>query len=343
MVGRTSEKPSLMKIVAFFQLNEVRWVLPENELAALQRDFPTVTWVSLDDDSRLAKELPDADAFVGWHFPPVLFGRAKALRWIHSASAGIEANLFPALVASDVMLSNSAGLHVVAIPEHVLATMLVLARNFPAAFRNQQARSWDRFAIIAGNGGIRELSGSRLAILGAGPIGMALAQKTAALGMHVRVMRRHAQRAVAGAEAVVGPDGLHELLHWADFVVLAVPLTSETRHLIGAGELRAMRSDAFLINIARGDVVDEVALIDALRSGAIAGAGLDVFSSEPLPESSPLWGLPNVVLTPHVSGYTPDYFGKMLAIFRENVGRFLRGERLRNLVDKQLGYATTDA
>lgn len=331
-----------MKVVAYFQLNEVRWILPDDELAALRREFPSLTWVSLEDDARLADEIIDADVFVGWHFPPDLFDRAKRLRWIHSASAGIEANLFPALVAGDVMLTNSAGLHVVSIPEHVLATMLILARNFPAAFRNQQTRSWDRFAIIAGNGGIRELNGSNLAILGAGPIGAALAQKGAALGMHVRVMRRHAQRHVVGAESVLGPDRLHELLGWADFVVLAVPLTGETRRLIGAQELQAMRSDAFLINIARGDVVDESALVDALRSGAIAGAGLDVFSAEPLPESSPLWSLPNVVLTPHVSGYTPDYFGKMLAILRENVRRFLVGERLRNLVDKHLGYATND-
>jgi phosphoglycerate dehydrogenase-like enzyme len=327
-----------MKVVAYFQLNEVRWAIPERDLAELRHQFPSVRLVSLEDDAHLADELVDADAFAGWHFPAQHFGAAKRLRWIHSASAGIEANLFTDLIASDVILTNSAGLHVVSIPEHVLATMLVLARNFPIAFRLQQEKRWERFEIIAGNGGIRELAGSKLAILGVGAIGRSLTNKATALGMHVRVLRRNPDRAVPGAEQVVGHEGLHELLRWADFVVLAVPLTSETRHLIGTAELQAMRSDAFLINIARGEVVDERALIESLRAGAIAGAGLDVFATEPLPPESPLWELPNVVLTPHVSGYTPDYFGKMLAIFRDNLGRFSAGARMRNVVDKRLGY-----
>jgi phosphoglycerate dehydrogenase-like enzyme len=161
----------------------------------------------------------------------------------------------------------------------------------------------------------------------------------AALGMQIRVVRRDPQRPVDGAE-MYGPAQLHEVLGWADFVVVAVPLTEETRGLIGAAELRAMRADAFLINIARGEVVDEAALVECLRAGGLAGAALDVFSEEPLPADHPLWALPNAILTPHVSGYTPAYFDRMLAIFEDNLARYVEGLPLRNVVDKRRGYVT---
>jgi len=285
----------------------------------------------------LAAEIGDATVFFGFGFPEPLFAQAKRLRWIHSASAGIEANLFPALVESDVVLTNSTGLHEICIPEHVLALLFAFARNLPVAFRLKQEHRWDRIEPLR-RGGIRELSGANLAILGAGPIGRALAGKAAALGMHVRVLRRHAGKPVAGSEQVVGPEALHELLGWANFVVLAVPLTAETRHLIGARELRSMRSDAVLVNIARGDVVDQDALVEALRAGTIAGAGLDVTTPEPLPAEHPLWELPNVILTPHISGYLRGYFPGVLAIFADNLGRFLASAPLHNIVDKRLGY-----
>ncbi len=328
-----------MKVVSFFHLREVRWAIPDSDLAALRTQFPTVDFESIEDDGApLATAVRDADVFVGWHFPVSLFASAARLRWIHSASAGIEANLFPELVASDVVLTNSAGLHAVSIPEHVLGLMLSLARNFHEAHRLQAERRWNRFGVISYGGGVRELHGSHLAILGAGAIGSALAGMAAALGMHVRVMRRRAGLAVPGAELVVGPSELHALLGWADFVVVATPLTAETRHLIDRGALAAMKASAFLINIGRGESVDDEALVAALRANAIAGAGLDVFSEEPLPPDSPYWALPNVIVTPHISGYTPGYFDKMLDIFRDNLDRFLRGVPLRNVVNKAVGY-----
>jgi phosphoglycerate dehydrogenase-like enzyme len=157
--------------------------------------------------------------------------------------------------------------------------------------------------------------------------------------MRVRVLRRRPERPVEGAEAVVGAERLHELLGWADFVVLAAPLTAETRRLIDDAALAAMRSSAYLINVGRGETVDDAALADALRRGAIAGAGLDVFSEEPLPPAHPFWALDNVILTPHVSGYLPDFFARAFAIFLDNLERFRDGRPLRNVVDKQLGYA----
>jgi phosphoglycerate dehydrogenase-like enzyme len=158
--------------------------------------------------------------------------------------------------------------------------------------------------------------------------------------MHVRVLRRRPEKPVPGAEAVVGPEAKLELLRWADFVVLATPLTKETECLIDRQALAAMRSSSYLINIARGEVVDDDALVDALQRGAIAGAGLDTFREEPLPASSPYWALPNAIVTPHISGYTPRYFERTLELFRDNLRRFVSGERLRNVVDKRLGYVT---
>jgi len=152
-------------------------------------------------------------------------------------------------------------------------------------------------------------------------------------------MRRHPPSVASHPyDAVVGPDGLAELLGWADFVVLAVPHTPETERMIGARELGVMRRDAVLVNVARGSVVDEAALVEALRRGSIAGAALDVFEQEPLPSSSPLWGLPNVIITPHASGATPRYFDRALDLFADNLGRYLEGRPLRNLVDHSLGY-----
>jgi phosphoglycerate dehydrogenase-like enzyme len=327
-----------MKVVSFFQLKEVRWAIPPQDLAAIRAELPGVEICSVEDEADAAAALADADAFVGWTFPAPLFAAAKRLRWVHSASAGIEANLFPALVESDVVLTNGAGLHSVSIPEHVLGLMLALARNLHESARLQARAQWERFTAIAFGGGIRELNGSNLAILGAGAIGAALAKLGSALGMHVRVLRRRADRPVEGAEAVVGPDDKLALLAWADFVVLATPLTPETDNLIDRAALRAMKASAFLINIARGEVVDDAALVDALRANAIAGAGLDTFREEPLPATSPYWALPNVIVTPHVSGYTARYFERTLELFRENLRRFVAGERLRNVVDKRLGY-----
>jgi phosphoglycerate dehydrogenase-like enzyme len=327
-----------MKVAAFFQLKEVRWSLHENTLARWRERFPRADVVSVEDAEGLPAALADAEVFVGWRVPPEHFAAARRLRWMHSASAGVDDCLFPALVESPVLLTNSTGVHEVCIPEHVLGQMLVLARNFHAALRLQQHGEWNRFGVIAFGSGVRELHGSALAILGAGPIGASLARRAAALGMRVRVLRRDPRRSVPGAEAVLGPARLHELLGWADVVVLAVPLTAETRGLIGEAELRAMRSDAFLINIARGEVVDEDALVRCLRAGGLAGAALDVFSEEPLPAGHPLWSLPNVVLTPHISGYTRTYFDRVLAIFEDNLARYLDGRPLRNVVDKRLGY-----
>jgi phosphoglycerate dehydrogenase-like enzyme len=328
-----------VRVILYFRIKEIRWGVPDDLLARLRERFPRVEFEAVEDDARLAPALADAEVFFGFTFPRALFPAAPRLRWVHSASAGIEANLFPELVASDVMLTNATGMHTDGIPEHCLALMLALARNLHVAERRKAERRWDRLGVISAGGGTRTLAGSRLAVLGAGAIGRGVARRGAALGMVVRVLRRRPGETVEGAEAVVGPDALHALLAWADFVVVALPFTPETRHAIDAAALRAMRATSILVNVGRGEIVDDDALVEALRTGAIAAAGLDVFSEEPLPPSSPYWTLDNVIVTPHVSGYLPDFFDRAVAIFADNLERHIAGRALRNVVDKQLGYA----
>jgi phosphoglycerate dehydrogenase-like enzyme len=327
-----------MQVVLHYRLKEVRWNIADADLAALRARFPSVTFVSVEDDATLPTALADAEVYSGWNFPPEAFALAPKLRWINSASAGVEANLFPALVESEVILTNAAGLHSVNIPEHCLAMMLSLARNFPTAQRLQEKHEWNRWAVIAGNGGIRELAGSNLAVIGAGAIGLGIVKLGAALDMRVRVLRRRPGEPVPGAVAVVGPQDLHALLGWADFVVLAAPLTAETTGMIDAAAVAAMRSSTIFVNVGRGELVDDDALIAALLAGGIAAAGLDVFREEPLPADSPYWALETALLTPHVSGYRPDFFARIVAMFEANLARWVRGEPLVNVVDKRLGY-----
>ena len=328
-----------MKVALYFRIKEVRWTVGDEDLRALESRFPGVDFVRVTEDEELPAALADAEVFVGFHFPPELFGAARHLRWVHSVAAGVEENLFPDLVASDVVVTNAAGMHAVNIPEHAIGLLCALARNVHVALRLQIERRWDRYGTIAAGGGFRPLAGGHLAVLGAGAIGQGVARLARGLGMRVRIMRRRPDLPVDAAEAVVGPAELHALLGWADFVVIAAPLTAATRHLIDRAALAAMRSSAHLVNVGRGEIVDDDALVDALRSGAIAGAGLDVFAEEPLPPDHPYWTLDSVILTPHVSGYLPDFFTRALALFADNLERFRAGRPLRNLVDKRLGYA----
>jgi phosphoglycerate dehydrogenase-like enzyme len=237
-------------------------------------------------------------------------------------------------------VTNGSGIASIGIAEHVLGVMLMFCRNHHVAARFQREARWDRPAVMAGTGAaIREFHGSRVAVLGLGPIGTTVAGYSAGLGATVRGMRRHPPaHASPPFDAVLGLDGLDSLLAWGDFVVLAVPHTPATERMIGARELSLARPDAYLVNVARGSVVDEEALVEVLRRGAIAGAALDVFEEEPLPASSPLWSLPNVLITPHVAGASPRYFDRALDLFADNLERYLAGRPLRNLVDPALGY-----
>jgi phosphoglycerate dehydrogenase-like enzyme len=282
------------------------------------------------DDATLGAHLGDADALIAFKVPLEALDRARQLRWIQLTSAGAE-QLLPARDRLDhVVVTNTRGIHVDLMADYALATIVMLNMHFPRFFADQQARRWEQHFSVP-------LAGKTLGVVGAGAIGTEIARRGAAFGMRVLAVKR-TPGPVDGADEVVGADGLHGVLGRSDFVVLVVPQTPSTRGMIGEAALRAMKPTAYLVNIARGNVVDEPALVHALRKQWIAGAALDVFDEEPLPPDSPLWALPNALLTPHVAGEPADYARRVADVFVDNLTRLRRGEPFRNVVDFERGY-----
>jgi phosphoglycerate dehydrogenase-like enzyme len=283
----------------------------------------------------LGPALKDAEALFAWGKPHEPFGeilrRAPRLRWLHSTGAGVEHLLVPELVARPIVLTNSRGLYADSIAEYALALMLAHAKRLPETFAAQREHHW-------APGPTHDLVGSTLVVVGLGSIGAALARRARALGLRVLGVRRGGRPAASLAERVYGVDDLASALPQANYLAICCPETAETRGLIGARELALLPPGAFLVNVARGSVVDEAALIAALRSGHLGGAGLDVYATEPLPPTSPLWDLPNVIVSPHQSGMAIGWDARAIRLFLENTDRFLTGRRLRNVVPKQRGY-----
>jgi phosphoglycerate dehydrogenase-like enzyme len=273
----------------------------------------------------------EAEVVLAGHWSEELWKGAPRLRWVQSWGAGIERFLTPDFVASPVLLTNAQGLYATPIAEHVLAFLLHFSRGFDHLLRHQLAHRWQHAEV-------RELKGSTLGIVGLGGIGSEVARLARGFGMRVIAIRRRPDRPSPWVEEVRGSDALPWLLGESDFVALCAALTSQTRHLIGETELRQMKPSACLVNIGRGGLIDEEALVAALREGKIAGAGLDVFTEEPLPADSPLWDQPGVLITPHTSGSSPRSRERLIDLFCENLRRYLAGEQLLNLVDKGAGY-----
>ncbi len=304
--------------------------LRETHLAAIRAVDPRVEIEATRDRERAMAASPEAEVLVGWRVPEALVRRATRLRWFHSLAAGVDQML--ALLDPAIRVTTSSGIHAIPMSEHVFGLMLMWSRRIHVAHRNQIGRAWDR-AAAAGD----ELHGKTLGVLGLGEIGREVARRAGAFGMRVIGTRRTAE-AVLGVEDVHGPEGTAAVLAAGDVVVIALPLTRETRGLVGEAALRAMKPGALLVNVGRGEIVDEAALSRALREGWIAGAGLDVYAREPLPADSPLWDLPNVIMTPHVAGDSPRYLDRAAPLLAENVRRYLADEPLRNLVDRARGY-----
>ena len=290
---------------------------------------------------RVLEEMSGAEVFVGFGIGRDAFLAGKRLRWVHSAAAGVGGSLFPEMVESDVLFTNSAGLYAEPVSEHVLAMILYFARGLDVAAAGMRSRSWKREALAGPAGPLIDLEGRVLGLVGYGGIGRAIGRRAAALGLRVWALR-HSPPAEGDlppeVERMWGSEGLDALLEGSDYVVLTVPETPTTIRLIGAREVGLMGKGAVLINVARGRIVDEVALADALRAGRLRGAGLDVFEVEPLPAESPLWGLDNVLLTPHVGGISPGFWERQTDLLIRNIRRYLDGRPMENLVDKRLGY-----
>jgi phosphoglycerate dehydrogenase-like enzyme len=288
----------------------------------------------------LSAHLSDAEVLCSYFIPSDWRAQAPKLRWVQFPGAGVDSLAPTGLLNanSGVIVTTAAGIHAETISEYVFGSMLMFNWNWPQMVRLQDNHVWARSATWYHLGG-RELAGQTLGIIGLGHIGRRIAQLGRAFGMRVLGIRR----SISGEQ---GPDidqsflpeQLHELLRQCDYVVISVPLTRETEKLIGEEELRIMRSNAYLVNIARGRVIDEQALIKALREGWIAGAGLDVTEEEPLPSESPLYSMPNVILTPHISGNSVHYDTRLAALFADNLKRYRSGQQLQNQYEPSRGY-----
>ncbi len=279
-------------------------------------------------------DLAWADIFFGWP-PRKLLKQAQRLRWVHLPSAGVDAYVDLGMYArQDVILTNSSGVFGVPLAEHAFSMMLAFSRSLHHYVRFQMARRWEKLPDSG------ELHGKTLGILGLGDIGTELAVRAKAFGMQVWALKRKVTAKPSYVHRLVGSEGLQDLLAVSDYVVIALPLTPETKKLIGGQELGWMQPHAILINVGRGPIVDERALITALQDGRIGGAGLDVFEEEPLPGDSPLWDMPNVLITPHSGGVTPEAIRRTTEIFCHNLRLWQAGRQgeMINVVDMEVGY-----
>jgi phosphoglycerate dehydrogenase-like enzyme len=280
------------------------------------------------DEQEALAMIGDVEAMYGL-ITPALLEKATKLRWIQTPIAGLERHMFPALMESEVTLSNMRGIYSDHIADHVMGYITCFARSLHIYIRRQLERTWQPDAPVI------HLADQTLGIIGLGGIGLAIARRAAASDMRVIAIDVRANEKPDFVTELWGNDRLNDLLAWSDFVVSCVPHTPETVKLIRAEQFRRMKKTAHFINISRGVVVDLADLTEALQQGQIAGAALDVFEIEPLPADHPLWGMANVIITPHSAGQDPHVAGRRLNVVKENIRRFLAGEPLKNVVDKR--------
>lgn len=292
----------------------------DSEVVATTDDDEAVAWAS------------DIEVIIG-HFKPPVCAAAPNLKWIQSFSAGMDHFLFPEIIERDVVVSNAAGLHAPQGGEHAWAMLLALARGIRPGLENMRNKKWGGVNVV-------EISGGTLGVVGVGGFGLEMIKRAQGYDMTILALdtvRTEKPKGVAELKPA-NKENLHAILEKADAVMTACPLTPETHHLFSTEEFKRMKSTAFLVNVTRGGIVDEDALVEALKSGEIAGAALDVCETEPLPEDSPLWDAPNLLLTPHRAGASQHRQRRLFEFFVQNLERYLKGEPVRNVVDKKRGY-----
>ena len=315
------------------------WIAPPWFAERLRREFPDLEVDQLNSYENLEQRIADVEILFATSIRPEQFLAAKPLRWIHSQAAAVHQFMFPELVNSDVILTNARDVHAPVVAEQVIAMMFALAKQIPAAVRFQQKHIWGQDAFSTGRAHSRELAGATLGLVGLGSIGRNVAQHASALGMRVIAVREHPEKEKPQhVDEVLPTSKLQQLLTQSDYVVLSTPVTPETTGMIGARQLAVMKPDAFLLNVGRGPLIDEAALVEVLRQRKIGGAALDVFDQEPLPPDSPFWDLENLLITPHTGGISEKMWERHYVLFSENVRRYLADEPLLGLVDKRSGY-----
>jgi phosphoglycerate dehydrogenase-like enzyme len=309
----------------------------EPSLARLAEVGPGVNYRIAKSAAELGPGLAELDAAFSWSGARTdliaLANQAPRLKWIHTRNVGLDATLSPELIESPVLLTNGRGTFSQSLGEFVIAGALYFAKDMPRMMKSRTAHKWDVFDV-------REISRQTIGIVGHGDIGRAIAWRAKAMGMRVLALRRDASPRAGDehVDRVYATPELHSMIPECDYVAVAAPLTPQTRHLMGSAEFQLMKPSAVIMNVGRGPVIDESAMVKALQTKQIRGAFLDVFEVEPLPQDSPLWDLENVFVSAHTADHTFDWNNDAVQFFLEQLARWRRGEPLRNKVDKRAGY-----
>lgn len=328
-----------MKLVIVIYHRLDLWNAPAWFGEKLRHEFSGIEVVQRNSYEGIETELRDAEVMFTLSLWAEQFAAAPNLRWIHAPTAAVHQFMFPELIGSNVMLTNSTEVHGPVVAEHVMALIFALAKKIPQAAVLQQKKVWGQETIWNYGHHPKEIAGAVLGLIGVGSIGRRVANMASGLGMRVIAVREHVEKGrPEGVETVFPPSQIDQLLLESDYVVLAAPLLPATTRLMNASRLSKMKADGFLINVGRGPQVDELALAEALRSRRLAGAALDVFEHEPLPSGSPLWDVDNLLITPHTAGLTEKLWDRHYELFCENLQRYLARQPLRYVVDKHRGY-----
>ncbi|MBM3808684.1 MAG: D-2-hydroxyacid dehydrogenase [Acidimicrobiia bacterium] len=326
-----------MKVLVSIQQPVHQWQIPADGVARLRQRFPDVEFIHATSDEQRAAGLTDCDVAYTWILKAAEAAAAEQLRWVHTSAVAVETICLPELFARHIPVSNSRGVQAVPIAEHVMAVVLALAKQLPFALHHQRVARWVQNEFT----GPRIpwlLKGRTLGVIGVGTIGAEIAARANAFGMRVMAMRRRSTQPVDGIERIFGGEQLDQFLSQCHVLVIAAPLTPQTHSLLGAPQFAQLPKGAIVVNVGRAKIVDTDALMGALESGHLGGASLDVFPLEPLPPEHRLWKMPNVILTPHTSGFRQGHWDEVVDLFADNLDRFRRGEALRFRVEPDLGY-----
>jgi len=334
----TLPDPAKTKLIVCVKHPFSEWTAKPTLAEAIRDRWPQMRVVYLANYDTLDKELPDAHIFVGASLRPEQFAHAKQLKWIHSTAAGVSQLMYPELRNSGVIVTNPSGIFSPPMAEHTMGMILALARNFPDTVRFQDAAKWAQQDLWDKPQHLSEVNGSLLLIVGYGSIGRELAKRAQAFGMRIWGVTRSGKGDTTYAERIQPASELHQALPHADYIVIAAPDTPETKHLIGAEQIARMKRGASLINIGRGSLLDEAALMAALQSGQLSGAALDVTTPEPLPSDSALWKAPNLFITPHTSGVSDRLWQRETELLLRLLDEWFAGKELSSRVDLSRGY-----
>ncbi|HEX8031176.1 MAG TPA: D-2-hydroxyacid dehydrogenase [Vicinamibacterales bacterium] len=327
-----------MNVLVSIQQPVRQWQIPVEGVESLRRRFPHIKFVHAETEQARVEGLANCDVAYTWILKESELAQAAKLKWIHTSAVAVETLCLPQLFERGIVVSNTRGVQAAPIAEHVMAVTLALAKQIPFVIENQQQRRWAQNELMDERLPWL-LKGRTLGLVGVGTIGSEIAKRAEAFGMRVIALRRRpAYGTIGHVERVFGKDHLDEFLAQSSVLVICAPLTPETHSLLGARQFARLPKGAVVVNVGRAKIIDTEALMDALDSGHLGGASLDVFPHEPLPPDHRLWKTPNVILTPHTSGFRQGHWDEVVDLFGDNLDRWLRGEPIKFRVEPELGY-----